>query len=301
MKTTAFRPWVSICAAFALAILVAAPARAGESADKAQNLIDDAEYDQAARVLRDALSRGGLGKDELIELYSLQGTVMVALSRRDRAEAAFRNLLVASPGFELPRGTSPKVREVFDAVSAELAESGASDQAFKPEHIPAGSVAPGNDVTLRLDIGASERAAEIAKVQLFYRRLGTPHYQSVFANQTPDGGYQGAVPGFDLDSETEDYAIEYYIEASDAAEARLTGVGTSTLPLSFEVLGTAVGQGDPNGGDGSTEDDGSTLMTVGVIVGAVVVVAALVGGGIGLYILLNQEGEGSAQVTVNAP
>jgi len=294
MKTTRFLAVVALLGALGLT----AEARASDFAQRAQELIDDAEYDQAARVLREGLSRSGLSKAELVKLYSLQGTVMVALGRRDRADAAFRNLIVAEPGYTPPRGTSPKVREVFEAVHAELTDSGALDKSFRPEHMPVGSVAPGNDVTLRLDIGATERAAEIAKVQIFYRRLARPHYSSLYAAKTPDGGYQGAVPGFFLGSERDDYAVEYYIEAIDTSEGRLTGVGSSTLPLTFEVLGTREDYVTDNG---EPEEDGSVWVTVGVIAGAVVVVGALVGIGVGAYILMNQEGEGSAKVTVRAP
>ncbi|MBN2358692.1 MAG: hypothetical protein JXR83_04520 [Deltaproteobacteria bacterium] len=288
MRTTFAKSLLCAVLAFASAPL----ALADGSVRKAQDLVDDAEYTEAAKVLRQALARGGLSKSELVELYRLQGTVNIALGRRERAEAAFRNLITAEPAFALPNGTSPKVREVFDAVHDEMLKGGGLDEVFRPQHIPVGTVAPSKDVTLHLEIGASERAAQIAKVQAFYRRLGTTHFSSVFANQAAGGGYDATIPGFVLDAELDDYAIEYYIEATDAQENRLTGVGKPSFPLVFEVLGTraddAVADGQPAG---------NTLwITLGVAAGAVVVIGALVG--VGAYFLLTQKGTGSATITV---
>lgn len=279
----------------AVALLGSAPlAHADEYVSKAQDLVDDAEYTEAAKVLRQALARGGLTKTELVELYRLQGTVNIALGRRERAEASFRNLITADPAFALPQGTSPKVREVFDAVHQEMLKAGGLDEVFKPAHTPVGTVAPSKDVTLHLDVGARERAGQIAKVQCFYRRLGTPHFSSVFANPAAGGGYDAVIPGFVLDAEPDDYAIEYYIEATDAAENRLTGVGKPSFPLNFEVLGT---RPDETGGGSTSQPVDNTLwITLGVAAGATLVIGALVG--VGAYFLLTQKGEGSATVTV---
>jgi len=278
----------------AVTLLGSAPtARADEYVSKAQDLVDDAEYTEAAKVLRQALARGGLSKTELVELYRLQGTVNIAIGRRERAEAAFRNLITADPSFALPQGTSPKVREVFDAVHQEMLKAGGLDEVFRPQHTPIGTVVPSKDVTLHMDVGAKERATQIAKVQVFYRRLGTPHFSSVFANPAPSGGYDAVIPGFVLDAEPEDYAIEYYIEATDAQENRLTGVGKPSFPLNFEVLGT---RPDDSAGSTSKPADNTLWITLGVAAGATVVIGALVG--VGAYFLLTQKGSGSATVTV---
>ncbi|MFH1810169.1 MAG: hypothetical protein ABIJ09_15595 [Pseudomonadota bacterium] len=277
------------------ALSVSVNARA-DAVSEAQNLVDEAEYDQAARVLRKALASGGLQKAELVDLYRLQGTVMVALGKRARAEAAFRNLILADPSYTMPRGVSPKVREVFDAVFSTLRTSGGLDETFKPQLTPVGSVQPGKDVALRLEIGDRTRAAQIQRVQFFYRRVGTPHYTPVDAVRGDDGGWVGTVPGFILDADPEDYTVEYYSEATDAADSRLTGVGTPTLPLVFEVLGTQADLGSGTGSGTAEEDDTTLWVTIGVVTGAVVVVGALVG--IGAYVLLSQQGTGTATVTV---
>lgn len=258
---------------------------------EAQDLVDEAEYSQASKVIRQALASGRLNKAELIQMYQVQGTVFVALGKQSRAEAAFRNLILADPSFRLASGVSPKVRAVFEEVQRNLLESGALDQAYKPSLEPIATVVPSKDVALRLRVGA--RAQDIKRVQFFYRRVGTSHYASIDATATADGSWEGAIPGFFLDAERQDYLVEYYAEASDEAQQRLTGVGLPTLPLSFEVLGNEAELGNERDPGPSS---GLPLATIGIAVGAVAVVGILAG--VGLYFLLNQQGEGSAQVHV---
>jgi hypothetical protein len=299
MHRCGFFPLLALLLGFV--VLTTQTARAEDVLQNAQDLIDEAEYDQAAKMLRTALSRGGLSRSELVQLYRMQGTVAVALGKERLAQAAFRNLIVADPGFSLSAGTSPKVRAIFDEVRRELLESGGLDEIFKPEHTPPGTVNPGADVALSFRVVDNSRSAKIQKVFAFYRRVGTPHYASVNASRSDGGEYVATVPGFILDAEDEDYAFDYYIEANDADDNRLTGVGTAALPLRFEVLGKSAGADGNDGNDGTKPDiegeDNSLLMTIGIVAGGVVVVGALIG--VGVYLLMQQQGEGSATVTVS--
>lgn len=255
----------SLCCVLApiCACLLAGPVLASSEIDEAQGLIDEAEYDEAARVLRRALAKGELSKSELTDLYRLQGTVMVALGRRDRAAAAFRNLILADPGASMAHTVSPKVRGVFEDVFEELRESGTLDQAFDPKFTPVGSVAPGADVTLTLEIGDQGHAGQINAVSFYYRRVGTPHYSSVSGVRNEAGAYVGVIPGFFLDAEREDYAVEYYVEAADVDGERLTGVGMPTLPLQFDVLGTAETETDTEPAAAGQTDVGSWVVLGG--------------------------------------
>lgn len=272
------------------AMIVSSLAYAGP-VQEAQDLVDEAEYSQAAKVMRKALASGQLSKNELIQLYQVQATVYIALGNRARAEAAFRNLILAEPGFEMPSGVSPKVRAAFAEVKQNLLHSGALDQAYKPSLDPIASVPGNKDVPLSLHLGA--RASEIKRVQIFYRRVGSPHYASIDANLDKPGSWKAAIPGFFVDKEREDYAVEYYAEASDADQRRLTGVGLPTMPLTFEVLGN-----DNALSNGREDDDGQSIpvATIAIAAGAVVAVAVLAG--VGLYFLLNQQGEGSANIHI---
>lgn len=197
----------------------------------AQDLVDEAEYSQASKLIRKALASGQLSKAELIQLYRVQATVFIALGKRSRAEAAFRNLILAEPNFIMPSSVSPKVRSVFAEVKQNLLRSGALEQVYKASMDPIASVSGDKDVPLLLHIGA--RAAEIKRVQFFYRRVGTAHYASIDAKLNPAKDWQAVIPGFFVDKEREDYAVEYYAEARGASQQRLTGVGLATMPLTL--------------------------------------------------------------------
>lgn len=287
------------CLATLLALVVALPPALVQAAtpdpfvSRASDLMDEAEYAKAQRTINRGLGRRGLEDATLLELYLLEGTCWVSLGQAARARSSYAKVLTIDPGYTLGSRVSPKVRAAFEATRQEMIKAGDLESVYQLEHTPVGNLAPGLDAEVRLAFGNEERAADIKRVVLHVRRLGTSDFAAIDAGRddvekTPT--FLARIPPYLLAEEREAYAMEYYLEAYTDGSRRVAGVGSPVLPLSFLVVPAAELEA------GLDEPEGELpLVPIAIGVGVGVVVIASVAAG---AVLLLAPKTGSATVHV---
>jgi tetratricopeptide (TPR) repeat protein len=274
----------ALSAGLALLVCLAATAAvaSGRNAqvDKARQLIEDAEFDQAIRVINDALIQPDNSDAMLVSLYELQGTAYLYQGKEDRARQAFEKLLQASPEHELTKGTSSKIRALFEKVREDLHAQ--KLRPVKVSHTRLKSARPGE----RLDVKAQFTDIPTGcKARLYYRRAGTEGYSSTTFVAEGDGSV-ARIPAFELPSERGDYALEYYLEVADSGGRRLAGVADALSPISVHVASSAPDKG-AEGGAAEVSEAWYQKWWVWTIVGAVAIGAG-VGVGVGVEQLNNR-------------
>jgi hypothetical protein len=116
---------VNRVAVLAVLVAAAAPAR-GDSPRlaEARRAVEAVDYDDARRLLVEALHDGDNSPAAVGELYRLSARAAVVLGERDLAEQYYRRWLAIDPGAALPGDAAPKLREPFVAAQAYIAAHG---------------------------------------------------------------------------------------------------------------------------------------------------------------------------------
>jgi hypothetical protein len=91
----------------------------------ARHALDDVHYDDAQRLLVEAIKEGGNSAAAMSEIYQLSASTAVVLGHADAGEQYYRRWLALDPNAHLPDSVSPKLREPFVAAQAEMAAKGA--------------------------------------------------------------------------------------------------------------------------------------------------------------------------------
>lgn len=110
-----------------LAMLVAAAAPAyGDSPRLAQarQAVAAVDYDEARRLLVEALRDGGNSPAAVGEIYRLSARAAIVQGQRELAEQYYRRWLAIDPDAALPGDAAPKLREPFIAAQAYIAAHG---------------------------------------------------------------------------------------------------------------------------------------------------------------------------------
>ena len=107
-----------------VALLVVAPSLAdadNPSLAGARKAVDDIRYDDARRLLVEALRQGASSPEELVEIYRLSAATAAVLGEPELAEQYYRRMLALDPAAMLPPDASPRLREPFVAAQAYMA------------------------------------------------------------------------------------------------------------------------------------------------------------------------------------
>jgi hypothetical protein len=112
----------------ALALVVAFAGAAHADSAKlgaARHALDDVHYDEAQRLLVEAIKEGGNSAAAMTEIYQLSASTAVVLGHADAGEQYYRRWLALDPNARLPDSVSPKLREPFVAAQADMTAKGA--------------------------------------------------------------------------------------------------------------------------------------------------------------------------------
>jgi hypothetical protein len=207
----------------------------GTLPDKVQQLMDDAEYQQARRQMDRLLRSPKLPLAQRVGLYAAHAFCDVSLGDEVTAQQSFQKLLTLQPTYKAdPATTSPKVLDVFELVRARMADQGALDSAYQPEFQPLPDVLVGEAVAVKAAFKGPPAQA-IERLFVRYRRVGEQSFESAeLVREEPGVAFGGTIPSSFLQG-TEEFAVEYYLDAVNGAGERLTGVGTPALLLQFKV------------------------------------------------------------------
>jgi hypothetical protein len=91
---------------------------------EARTAVDQVRYDDAQRLLVEALAAGGNSVAAVREIYQLAASTAVVLGQRELGEQYYRRWLALDPAAKLPDGSSPKLVDAFVAAQAYMAAHG---------------------------------------------------------------------------------------------------------------------------------------------------------------------------------
>jgi hypothetical protein len=234
---------------------------------RAKELMDEAEYAEAQRVLSRGLARGKLSPPTKMQLYWMQGICLVSLENQTSARTSFLKLLALDPFFEPDALTAPKISSAFNEAKAVFAKAGGLDGVYKPRLVPIDDQTSAQNVPVYFSIGNLSRLGDVGSVVMYLRQLGTSNYTSIDLVKDAEvrGRFVGTIPANLVVPREDTYALEYYVEALSSSQARLSGVGTHKLPLSFLVGSHEKAQGKDSIAEKSTH---STIWPYLVGIGA---------------------------------
>lgn len=101
----------------------------------ARAAIEAVRYDDAQRLLVEALREGGNAPAAVIEIYRLFASTAVVLERRELAEQYYRRWLALDPTAALPADVAPKIREPFIAAQAYMNAHGRLVAKVTPDRV----------------------------------------------------------------------------------------------------------------------------------------------------------------------
>lgn len=203
-----------------------------EAFAKAQQQVDEGDFEDAVRTLEKGIEQPDLTDDQLAEMYRLLGLSHLYLGNEDRARDAFEKLLQARPDYDLPKAAPPKIRSLYGRIKDDIRK-----RRVRPVTL---TVTPVTEVTAGDPVVVEARIEDMAlgaKAKLFYRRAGVQSFSSIdFARgKSNRTDYTARVPAFEVPVEDQSYEVEYYVEVADAAQRRLAGRGDPYNPLAFRV------------------------------------------------------------------
>jgi tetratricopeptide (TPR) repeat protein len=200
----------------------------------AQSALDDADFDKANTELQKALAQPDNSDDMLVEIYKLQGIVALYQGKQQEARKALEKLFQVRPDYEPPKGTSPKIVELFKSVREDVRA-----HRVKPvvlDFDPVNKLTAGGPAQVLAHI---TDLPEGARVRLFYRRAGSEAFSSVdfkrSSSPTPANAFAATLPAAELPVDEAPFGLEYYVEVDDAAGRRLAGRGDPLEPLNVKV------------------------------------------------------------------
>lgn len=201
-----------------------------------KTLMADAEYKKAQQRISQGLLLSKIDHRTLKELFWLEATCFISLGEDRSARSAFLKLLAIQPSFEPDPLTSPKVVKVFEFTKSQFVAAGGFDTIYQPQMRPLGTQKAGRLVHIDFSVGNRERAKDIQKVTLHLRKLGTSDFAAMNFVKMKNRHHIATIPSALLPTASDPYAMEYFVEAKSDQGTRLTGVGSSSMPLSFVVI-----------------------------------------------------------------
>jgi len=230
-------PAVVLAVAACLVTCVAAPAIAqvvprNDALIKAQQQVDEGDFEDAIRTLTQGIDQPDLTDDQLAELYRLLGLSHLYLGNEERARDAFEKLLQARPDYELPKSAPPKIRSLYARIKEDIRKRRVRPVTLTV--VPAPDANGDEPVVLEAKI---DDMALGAKAKLFYRRAGAQSFSSIDFVRSKQNrtDYAATIPAFEVPTEDQSYEVEYYVEVADAAQRRLAGRGDQYNPQTFRV------------------------------------------------------------------
>ncbi len=268
--------YLSVAVALAAWAALAGPARAQEPLTRAEDAYQAVDFEATRDAALEALRSGQLDPAQLTRTYELLGVSSAALGELDAARDYFLRLLWLDPSAQLDDSVSPRMREPYlEARGARTARSGSL------------SVEAGIDrATSRVHVTLRDPSAMARRVRVAARLEGGTDYTV----QEYEARAELAAPLSGADTADR---IEYYVEVLDLHGNVLLAQGGPFAPRVVGREPTSASSGSSEGGDGGGSIVEDPLFWV-VLIGA----AALVGGGVGLGVGLDQQSRISVQSEV---
>lgn len=234
-------PALLLCAAAAVtwsappaAVADSPSARIERQLGRGQALFQDLEYKAAIQVLRPVRLDPDATRSQKLRALELVGISHLVLGERARATEAFRDLLSIDAGYQLQHDDgSPKIRSFFENVKRDFLPGFAAGMEARIEHsAPRGAVA-GRRVEVEVVVLVGiERVVDLI---LRWRLSGVLDYRDAPMRQQPSTDRPRWRARFTPPASRSGYAVDYYVEARNAAGGAIGRIGGPETPLSLPV------------------------------------------------------------------
>lgn len=135
----------ALAASCLVVMVTASPVSAAEQSagapalEKARAMWDRGALRKAEPLYRDALEKGGLAPDQVLEGYVRLGAIRASRGKDDQAIAAFRAAAILDEGFTVPSEAGPKGPKLADKARKDTAKIGSLEITLEaPDETPAG-------------------------------------------------------------------------------------------------------------------------------------------------------------------
>lgn len=204
---------------------------------RAQDMFDDARYEESIQTLSGALVRPGTSTDERIKVLKLLAYNYITINKNEEADAAVRALYVLDETFELPKTESPRFRDFFKKTKDTWESEGKpgkeaahtdTTSSIRITHAPPPQVKAGTEVKIEGKI--DDEAGKVQKVELSVKNgpkgkfVTKPLVYSM-------GAFRGTIAG----TFVQPPLVEYYILALDKDGLPLASRGDVDAPVRIAV------------------------------------------------------------------
>jgi tetratricopeptide (TPR) repeat protein len=258
-----------------------------EALGRAQQLLDDGDFEATVAALTKVLEQEDLTDDQLAETYRLLVLANLYLGNEEKARDDFEKLLQARPDYELPKGTPPKIRTLYARIKEDIKKRRVRPVTLTLAPLTAAEGNADIDVPARLEnLGLGARA------RLFYRRAGAQSFSSTdFVREKGSRTeFRATIPSFAVPQEETSWELEYYVEIADAAQRRLAGRGDAYNPLPLTIAAKAKGDG-PVAGPAAAAWYKNPWVWVGVGIGAAAIAT-------GAVLIATQQQQGTLPIKI---
>jgi hypothetical protein len=220
-----------------------APAAKGSSSvstliGRAQDMFDDARYEESIQTLSGALVRPGTSTDDRVKVLKLLAYNYITIGKNEEADAAVRALYVLDDTFELGSTESPRFRDFFKKTRSawesegkpgkEAAAKATAEAPIRIVHSPPSQVKKGEVVKIEGKI--EDEAGRVQKVELSVKN-GPKGKFSTKPLIYSMGAFRGQIAGVSVAPPL----VEYYILALDKDGLPLASRGDVDAPLRIAV------------------------------------------------------------------
>jgi hypothetical protein len=212
----------------------------------------DLEYREAIRVLRPVRLSAKATQAQKLRALELIGISYLILNDSAHAVEAFEDLLTIDAGYQLKHDDgSPKIRTFFDDVKRKFVPGTGHGTDIQLEHSAPPDATAGRPV--EIDAVVRGRIQKVAQVILRWRQrgvltYGTAEMRRVGKSQVGRRQSERWRARFTPPPSRSGYAVDYYMEAKNAAGGSIGRVGGPETPLSLGVTGGRGGEVDTGGG-----------------------------------------------------
>lgn len=212
----------------------------------------DLEYREAIRILRPVRLSPKATQAQKLRALELIGISYLILNDSARAVEAFEDLLTIDAGYQLKHDDgSPKIRTFFDDVKRKFVPGVGKTTDISLEHSAPPEATAGRPV--EIDAVVRGRIQKVAQVILRWRQRGVLTYGSaemrrVGKSQVGRRQSERWRARFTPPPSRTGYAVDYFLEAKNAAGGSVGRVGNPETPLELGVRGGAGGEEDVVGG-----------------------------------------------------
>lgn len=206
-------------------------------------LFQDLEYKAAIKHLRPVRNDPAASRAQKLRALELIGISHLILGEKTRATEAFEDLLTIDAGYQLRHDEdSPKIRQFYDEVKAAFLPGFEAGMEARLEHAAPQGAQAGRAVEIEAVVRVGlERVKEVV---LRWRQSGVLDYTDAPMRRTGGEGTRWRAR-FVPPSSRAGYAVDYYVEAKNAAGGAIGRVGGPETPLALEVR---AGEGDESPG-----------------------------------------------------